>query len=386
MIKMDRSAVILLVTASLAAGGGYWAWQKYHPAEAKAEAMPPATRTVSDTIHFDANAPQLAFLQIMPVEAYPEPLVEPLNARLVYDDNHTARVFSPIAGRVTHISAEAGQSVQAGEALLQLDSPDYAQAAADAAKADADLLRKRQAFARAKLMFESQAMARRDLESAEADYLQAEAEAQRASARLKNLAGKSVGTDGQFTLHAPISGIISERQVNAGSEVRPDAPIPLFVITSPQHLWAVVDLPERQLGKVRIGQPVSVEVDAYPDQTFTGTVAVIGMALDPLTRRIQVRCALDNAGLKLKPEMFARVIPVTDNEAKLPRIPNTALFTQGVASFIFVELSPGQLQRRRVELAMQGQEYSYVRTGLQAGERVVTTGALLLNSELSGEN
>jgi cobalt-zinc-cadmium efflux system membrane fusion protein len=328
----------------------------------------------------------LTFLQIKPVEEFPEPLVEALNARIVYDDNHTARVFSPIAGRVIRIAVEAGQRVKAGDALLQIDSPDFASASSDSVKADADLLHKQQTYERARQLLDIQGIARRDFESAEADLHQAEAEALRAKAHLRNLAGHSTTTEGQFILRAPLTGIVSERQVNAGSEVRPDTASPLFIITDPQYLWVLIDLSERQLGKIKVGQPVFVEVDAYPDEIFSGKVAVIGESLDPVTRRIQVRCYLNNAQHKLKPEMYARVTPVVDNEFKLPRISNSALFTQGVSSYLFVELSPGVLQRRRVELAMQGHEYSYVKEGLQAGERVVTSGALLLNSELSGEN
>lgn len=386
MIKMEKTLVLSLTALLLAAGGGYWAWQNYRPAATPSDTTKPAARAVSDTLRFAANAPQLAFLQIKPAEAFPEPLVEALNARIAYDDNHTARVFSPIAGRVVSIAAEAGQQVKAGDALLQLDSPDYAAAASDSAKADADLVRKQQAFERAKLLFDSQGMARRDLESAEADWHQAEAEALRAKARLKNLSGNSTAADGRFILRAPIAGIISERQVNAGSEVRPDAANPLFVITDPQHLWVLIDLPERQLDKIKVGQPVFVEVDAYPEEIFYGKVTVIGGALDPLTRRIQVRCYLDNPGRKLKPEMYARVTPDADSDTNLPRIPNSALFTQGVSSFVFVELSPGVLQRRKVELSLQSHEYSYVKQGLRSGERVVTSGALLLNSELAGDN
>lgn len=386
MIKMYSTPALLLTASLLAVGGGYWVLQIYRHADIQAATVNPSTRKDSDTLHFDLNAPQLAFLQIKPVEAFPEPLVEALNARIAYDDNHTARVFAPIAGRVTRISAEAGQQVRAGDVLLQLDSPEYATASSDSTKAVADLLRKQLTFERAKLLYDSKGMARRDLESAEADWHQAEAEALRAKAHLKYLASNAITTEGQFNLRAPISGVISERQVNTGSEIRPDAAMPLFVITDPQHLWALIDLPERLLGKVKIGQPVSVEVDAYPDEHFPGKVAVIGEALDPLTRRITVRCYLENIGHKLKPEMYARVTPVSDSGPNLPRIANSALFTQGVASFVFVELSPGVLQRRRVELTLQSHEYSYVKDGLRAGERVVTSGALLLNSELAGEN
>lgn len=378
--------IIWLSAAVLIAGMGYFGWQRYHTVDHPALAERPAAQGSADTLKYPVDAPQLTFLQIKPVQAFPEPLVEPLNARIVYDDNHTARVFSPIAGRVISIAAEAGQQVQAGSALLHIDSPDFASASSDSVKADADLAHKQQAYDRAKQLLDIQGIAQRDLESAEADLRQAEAEASRAKARLKNLASHTTTTEGQFILRAPIAGIVSERQVNAGSEVRPDATNPLFVITEPQHLWVLVDLPEIQLGKIRIGQPVLVEVDAYPDEVFHGKVTVIGETLDPVTRRIQVRCYLNNATLKLKPEMFARVTPIADKKSVLPRIPNSALVTQGLYSYIFVELTPGVLQRRRVSLATQDRDYSYVKEGLSAGERIVTSGALLLNSELGGND
>jgi cobalt-zinc-cadmium efflux system membrane fusion protein len=185
-------------------------------------------------------------------------------------------------------------------------------------------------------------------------------------------------------LRAPQAGLISERQVSAGSEVRPDATNPLFVITEPEHVWVQVDLPEQHIGKVKVGQSVQVQVDAYPDDEFSGKITVIEGALDPVTRRMQVRGEIDNPALKLKPEMYARVSPIADAHDSLPRIPNTAIVTQGLYSYVFVENSPGVLQRRKVVLGLQGHEESYVKSGLQIGERVVTVGALLLNAELAG--
>lgn len=381
MIRLDKKTLVMSVALALA-GAGYFASQNDRDL---AEAAPvPAAHKTSDTLHFDANAPQLSFIRIMPVEAHPEPLVEPLNARVAYDDNRTARVFSPIAGRVVKILVETGKHVEKGEGLLVLDAPDYAQAVADASRADADLLHKKEAYQRAKLTFEAQGMALKDLESAEADSRQAEAEALRAHARLKNLNGNAGEVAGQFVLRAPQAGLVSERQVNAGSEVRPDAANPLFVITDPTHVWLQVDLPEQEIGKVKVGQFVITQVDAYPDEPFTGKVTVIDGALDPVTRRMQVRCEIDNPDQKLKPEMYARVTPIADVHSSLPRIPNTAIVTQGLYSYVFVEKSAGVLQRRKVALGLQGHEYSYVKDGLKAGERVVTAGALLLNAELAG--
>ena len=385
-MKINLKHILLLSLILVVLVSSYFLWKKYHVTTkiSSNENTSAAQHIAADTLHFSADAPQLLFLNIEPVKVFPEPLVEALNARISYDDNHTARVFTPLAGRVINISTEVGKQVKAGEPLLVLDSPDFAMADSDNAKATADQIRKKDAFERAKQLYEIKGIARKDVESAEADWHQAEAEAQRTRARMKNLKTDAGNLAGQFVLRSPINGIISERQVSAGSEVRPDAANPLFVITDPRHLWVQVDLPERQLDKVKIGRAVSIEVDAYPDTIFMGKITVIAGALDPVTRRIQVRCEVENPALKLKPEMFARVTPIANRQSELPRVPNTALVTQGLYSFIFVEQSPGVLQRRRVSLDMQGSQYTYIKEGLRAGERAVTSGALLLNSELSG--
>jgi cobalt-zinc-cadmium efflux system membrane fusion protein len=383
MIKLDKKISVLLIVLVLG-GTAYFAWQKTHSDDKVAVTHEPVLHKTSDTLHFDVNAPQLSFIRIMPVRAYPEPLVEPLNARIAYDDNRTARVFSPVAGRVVKILVETGKQVKKGDGLLVLDAPDFALAVADASRADADLLRKQDAFDRAKLIYDAKGLARKDLESAEADSRLAQAEAVRAHARLANLNGNAEEIAGQYVLRAPQAGLISERQVNAGSEVRPDAANPLFVITDPAHVWVQVDLPEQEMGKVQVGQDVIVQVDAYPGESFTGEVTVIDGALDPVTRRMQVRCEIDNPNQKLKPEMYARVSPIADVHSSLPRIPNTAIVTQGLYSYVFVEQSPGVLQRRKIALGLQGHEDSYVKDGLRPGERVAVTGALLLNAELAG--
>lgn len=384
MNQRYRQLLILILATILVFVASYWVWTRLHSSRLETRKEPPPVQATADELRFAANAPQLSFLKIKSVEAFPEPLVEPLNGRIAYNDNYTARVFSPVAGRVTRIPAEIGMKVKKGDALLVLDSPDFALALADLQKAKADLLRKREIHERARQLLEIKGIALREVETAAADWQQAKAEFLRARARLKNLNAEDSAAGGQFVLRVPLAGVISERQVNAGSEVqaRADADRPLFVITDPYRLWVQIDLPERQLDKISLGDVVSVEVDAYPGETFQGKVTVIGGAVDPLTRRIQVRCDIDNPLLKLKPEMFARVTPIAGEKFRLPRVPNAAIVTQGLYSYVFVEKSPGVLQRRRVTLSLQGIEYAYVREGLQEGERVVTSGALLLNSEL----
>ncbi len=381
-----RSFAFAALAAFLLVAAAVWFYFQY---AGRARDAKPQTAAQSQPnpreLRFVAGSPQLNFIKAETVEALPEPLLDPLSARVAYDENHTTRVNSPIAGRVMRIFVQPGDRVTAGQELVLLDSPEFAGAAADVAKSHADLQLKQKIYARASELYQAEVIARKDFESAESDVRQSEAEQNRARMRLRNLDPNlgEVPSNG-FRLRSPIAGIVAERTVNPGSEVRPDAPNPLFVITDPAHLWVIVDLPERNLSALRAGQSVFVEVDAYPNQQFPARVATVGETLDPATRRVQVRCVLENPKRLLKPEMYARVTPLADTQTKLPRIPNSSLLTEGLYSFVFVEKEPGVFIKRLVVLGLQGRSVSYVKQGLQTGDRVVTVGALLLNSELAG--
>lgn len=381
-----RSKTVLIVLSAVTIAvvlAFFWQWSR-------PDASAPAPRDGNDVIRprelrFPVGSPQLNFIKVEPVVLLPEPLLDPLSARIAYDEDHTARVSSPIAGRVTRILVQPGDRVAAGQLLAVLDAPDFAAAVADLDKSAADLQLKQRAHARAAELLQAGVIARKDFEVAESDMRQSEAENTRARQRLRNLdRGLNRNAPGGYELRAPIAGVVAERSINPGVEARPDLPNPLFVITDPSHLWVIVDLPERNLAAVHVKQDVIVEVDAYDDLRFPARVSSIGEVLDPSTRRVQVRCALDNPKRLLKPEMYARVTPLAGKQNILPRIANSSLITEGLYSFVFVEKEPGVFERKRVELGLQGRSVSYVKSGLVDGDRVVTGGALLLNSELAG--
>jgi membrane fusion protein, heavy metal efflux system len=378
-----KARQVLALVALIAAGvaGAYWFYAESPP---EAENKPVLSQEQTPgLLRFPAGAPQLAYVKVTQAVAFPEPLIAPLNGRIAYDENRTARVSSPISGRVVKIEVETGQEVKAGQPLLVLSSPDFNAALADSQKAEAELARKRQAFLRAKTLFNGEVLARRDYESSEADLREAEAEAKRARQRVQNLTQGRKAEGDHFMLRAPISGVVAERRVNPGAEVRPDLAEPLFVITDPSHVWVLIDLPERHIGRVQVGQYVLIDVDAYPGLDFSGEIVSMGAALDPQTRRVQARAVADNPRGRLKPEMFAQATPVADLREKLVRVPNSALISEGLYSFVFVEKEPGVFEKRRVVLGLQGREESYIKQGIEEGERVVITGALALNSELA---
>jgi cobalt-zinc-cadmium efflux system membrane fusion protein len=375
--------VVLLVTA-LAGAGAYLFWASREPAAAgAANAAAKAEPKVPNQLRFAEGSPQLTAIRIEAAIEAPLPIAEPLNGKIAYDEDVTARITSPIAGRIVALRAAAGDSVKAGDTLVNIDAPDLAVAIADTRKAEADEARKKFAKERSQTLMDADVIPRKDFESAVADFDQAHAETLRARLRLKNLVPAGGPGEYGFSLRSPLSGMVAERKANPSMEVQPGMADPLFVVSNLHRLWVLVDLPERLLGRIAPGLPVSVSVEAYPGQSFRAAVTRIGQVVNPDTRRIQVRCDLANPDGLLKPEMYARVSLLTTEGLQAVRLPNNALVTEGLYSFVFVESTPRVFIKRKVELAVQDREYSYVRSGLAKGERVVVGGALLLQSEMA---
>lgn len=379
-----RAPVFLIVVAvALAGGAAYWGLEQSHQPEPH-----PPSASVSPkepgVLRFPVGGPQLSMLSIAAIANAPVPLAEPLHGRVALDESHTARISSPVPGRIVELRAQLGDPVSAGAILAVIDAPDLGAAQADLAKAKADEHRKELALKRARELFAGEVMPRKDLEAAEADLAQVKAETERAALRLANLNPRRAPLAGQrLTLVSPIGGVIAERKANTGMEVRPDLPDPLFVIADLKRLQVIIDLPEQHLAKVVVGHPIAAEVDAWPAERFLGRVERIAPSVDPVTRRIQVRCSVDNAAAKLRPEMYARVTLLADAHRIAMRVPNSALVTEGLYSFVFVEREVGVFEKRKVELTFQDREQSYVAAGLKPDERIVVRGALLLNSELA---
>jgi len=338
---------------------------------------------VPQTLQFPVGSAQLAMIQTQAIPSSPMPLTDALSARVVYDEDVTARIGIGIAGRVASIRAAPGDLVKAGQVLAEIDSPDFGTAFADLSKAKTEEDRRLQILDRARSLGAGEAISAREVEAAQADYVQAQAETLRAEQRLKTLNPYGHPVRGQRVwLSSPVNGLVAERTATPALEVTPGMPAPLFIITDPTRLWLLIDLPEKLIGQIKLGGEVAVESDAYPNERFSARIAQLGQAVDPNTRRVVMRARINNPQRKLLPEMFVRA-SLLQGVGTAVRIPNGALINRGLYAFVFVETAPGEFVRRPVNLQAQGSDFSYVGAGLEGGERVVVTGALLLNAELT---
>jgi cobalt-zinc-cadmium efflux system membrane fusion protein len=347
-------------------------------------AKPPVPEPIvqGEQLRFPAGHPQLALLGTAEAKTAESITIE-LPARLVWNEERTQRIYPAFAGRVMSLSADIGQSVNAGQVLATLASPEFGAAQADTAKAIADAQVADRALARHQTLFEADVISRKELDSTEAEALRARAELARAQARTR-MYGSAQNVNQQLGLAATVKGVVVERNLSAGQELRPDQGGPgnpaLFVVSDPSVLWVQIDAREADIASLQPGTKISLTLPNYPDQSFEAKIAATGDFIDSNTRAIKVRAVVDNAKRLLKAEMLgtARI------QRKLSAgvlVPSSAVQLRGNQHWTYVQTEVGVYEPRRVKLGYEGIKEVLVVDGVQAGELVVKDNGLLLARE-----
>jgi cobalt-zinc-cadmium efflux system membrane fusion protein len=292
---------------------------------------------------------------------------------------------------VASILASLGQRVQKGDALAVIESPDIGTAVSDVHKAEASMIAAEHDLKRKKQLFEEKAGPAADVESATDTYRKAKAELERARQKesLLRVANSDAVTQ-RYTLPSPVDGEVLMRNINPGTEIQGQysggANQELFTIGELDHVWVLADLYEMDLARVHVGSPATVSVVAYPGKVFQGKVDWVSGSLDPNMRTAKVRLAFDNPDKLLRPMMYATVQVSVDQEKALA-IPRNALLRLGDSKVVFIEVgeSDGHVRFQKVEVDVDEGEASpflVVRKGLQAGQKIVVNGSILLSQML----
>jgi membrane fusion protein (multidrug efflux system) len=269
-----------------------------------------------------------------------------------------AVVVSQITGVVLKVNAEEADFVEAGQVLAVVETDRYA---LEVERTNASLKRLQTDFQRKKELFAKQLVSTEDFERTSAEY-----EAQKAANELAKL-------DLAYTsIKAPISGFISERMVRVGNLVQLHQPV--YNITSYDPLLAVLHVPERELRVLSKGLQVSMSVDAWPEESFTGEVIRISPVIDTNTGTFRVTTEIKDHGQMLKPGLFGRAEILYDMHNNVPVIPRNAVITEDELSHVFVINEEGDVNRRAIHLGYEANGKIEVTEGLKAGETVVTAG------------
>ncbi len=329
-------------------------------------------RRVGDAVEVADEA--RAFLRVEPATTGNAVAVLRAPARLAYRDGSVAKVGTPVAGRITEVLVRTGESVQAGQPLLVLRSPDAAIARASVATSRAEL---EQALAEARRSAEMFAHGvGTDRERREADLRVSQLEIEVSRARTTaSLVGRGAG--GDVTIRAPIAGVVLDRRAAIGMSVSPEDEAPLVEVGDPATLGAIADVFERDIARVREG--ASVEV-SFPSSTtpFRGHVAYVAPAVSNTLRTVPVRIELDSLPSDARPGVFGRAsITLVDQGIVLPS--SAVLVRDGAQTVAYVEVSPSRFEARRIEVGPSVDGRVYVMSGLHEGDQVVVDGALLID-------
>ncbi len=336
----------------------------------------PAAQVEGEQVVFQADSPQLQVLRSAPVEADATPSVE-VPARLAWDDTRTGYLRAIAPGQVSAIDSAPGDRVAAGQTLAWIASPEFGAMQADSVRSAAELRQARNELDRTRELHAAGVASARELDEAESLLAAAQAEHGRSAAGVRAFGG-GTRVDQRLPLRAPIAGVVVERRLSPGMHVGPDDEAPLVVVSDPDRLWLLVDVPEHLAARVAAGQPVAVET---PAGTVSTTLEHVADYIDRERHVVPARAAIDNSARRFKAGQLVRAriaLPGADALA----IPARGLLQAGDGQVVFVDEGDGRYRRQPVQAQLAGAGRALVSDGLDAGERIVVEGGLLLQQLL----
>ncbi|SCX53874.1 efflux RND transporter periplasmic adaptor subunit [Variovorax sp. EL159] len=378
MRKRTFIATLVAVAASIVLAGCDAG--RMFTSSAVAQPVPAARAVVHDgaLVAVPENSPLRASIQVAAAES--RSVERPIGApgSIEAAPEKLVKVTSPVAGRIVKLQRALGDSVKAGDALFTLDSADLSNAFGDATKAEAALRQSRRDFERQKLLFEAEITARKDYEAAELAYGAATSDAQVAKNRLAQLgASAGAGSHREYVLRSPISGRVIEMTGAQGGYWN-DINAPIMTVADLSTVFLTANVSEKDIAALRVGQKARIDLNAYPDQAFDGTVKYIGEVLDTDTRTVKVRVAIDNRHGRFRPGMFAKVVFSGEAHPAVV-VPASALVQSGLYTKVFVEKGAFTYEARNVTVGPVIGDRVEILSGLKAGERIAVKEGVLLN-------
>lgn len=388
----QRLAMLLLacgLSAAILAGCG----DKQAPAKAEkqSEKMEPANKDTPQPekpeekggeklLALSDEEAQRAGIKVQKLELQKKTEQIVVTATIQANQDRLAHVAPRVPGRIVKVNASLGDHVKSGQTLAVLDSIElgearsaYLQAASEAAVADAG-------FARAQRLNADNIIPEKEFLRARAEHDKARASLRAAADKLRMMGVDPARlSDSTFPVVAPFAGTVIEKKAVLGELAPVDQS--LFTVADLSTLWIEANLFEKDLAKVRPGAQASVTVSAYPDEVFKGRLTYISSVVDKDSRTVKARVEVPNPDGRLKPEMFATAAIQTGSSVKALLLPEDAvLLVQGQPTVFVAE--KGGFEPRAVEIGERAQGRVVIKSGVEAGEAAVVSGAYALKARL----
>ncbi|MGD1025442.1 MAG: efflux RND transporter periplasmic adaptor subunit [Candidatus Sulfotelmatobacter sp.] len=337
---------------------------------------------------FTLPADQMSHIQVVTVGQGPLARILRLTGAVEYNDFKTTPVITQVGGPVSRVMVVQGEHVRAGQALLYVASPDYSLLRSAYIKARDAFQLADKFYRRAQDLYAHGAIAQADLEQAQSNRAQAQADFESSADAIRILGIADPETivtkppSPEIPLYSPVSGEVVERMCSAGQLLAAGA-TQCFTLSDMSSVWILVNIYQNDVAYVHLGDPVAISNESYPD-VVRGKIEYISPALDPNTRTLQARLEAPNPGERLKKEMYVTA------EVKAGVIPS-ALFVPNASvlrddqnmPYVYLQTGERQFARRVVTLGESQNGKTQILTGLQANDRVVGDGSLFLQFQNS---
>ncbi|HXC43190.1 MAG TPA: efflux RND transporter periplasmic adaptor subunit [Candidatus Dormibacteraeota bacterium] len=343
----------------------------------------PNNTTSNSAELFTIPPEQMSHVQVLTVQ--PGTLIRSLRltGAVAYNSFHTTPVITQVSGPVSRVVVVPGQKVKQGEPMLYVASPDYSQLRTNYLKAKDAYALAQKAYARAQDLYQHHAIAEQNVEQAESVEVQAGGDLASAQAALKVMgiadpdALVKAPPSFEVPVKAPISGLVVEQDVSAGQVIQPGT-TQCFMISDTTTVWVLVNVYQKDLPYVRVGDTVTIQTDTYPE-LFHGRIAYVAASLDPSTRTLQARIETPNPGDKLKKDMYVVATVNAGTIRDAIALPDAAVLRDTENQpFVYAAASANQFGRRSVTLGESLNGQTQITGGLKPGDQVVGNGSLFL--------
>jgi membrane fusion protein, heavy metal efflux system len=368
---LSAVSVLMLVLASCEGSGS------------KATANSGSANNSSNPELFTIPPDQMSHVQELPVQPTTLTRSLRLTGAVAYNSFRTTPVITQVSGPVSRVVVVPGQNVHQGEPMLYVASPDYSQLRTNYLKAKDAYALAQKAYARAQDLYQHQAIAEQNLEQAESVEVQAGGDLASAQAALKVMgitdpdALVKAPPSFEVPVKAPISGLVVEQDVSVGQVIQPGT-TQCFMISDTSSVWVLVNIYQKDLPYVRVGDTVTIQTDTYPE-AFHGRIAYVAASLDPSTRTLQARIETPNPGDKLKKDMYVVATVNAGTIRNAIALPDSAVLRDTENQpFVYAAASSNQFGRRSVTLGESFGGQTQITSGLKAGDRVIGNGSLFL--------
>ena len=302
-----------------------------------------------------------------------------LTGQVDFNQDNVVKIYPLVSGNIQGITAALGDYIQKNQTLGIIRSTEVAGYSNDLINAETNLAVAEKNLEKTKDMYHGGLASMPDSLAAEATYQQAKSDLNRVR-QVLNISG---GNSGSGVVKSPISGFLVEKFVTNNEAIRPDNGSNLFTISDLHNVWVWANVYESNIGDIHMGDAVDVTTVSYPGRVFKGKVDKIMNMLDSSSKVMKVRIVLDNPAYALKPQMFVTVTATNQGNKQALCISSHALIYDNSQYYVLVYKSRSDIAITPVQIINTLGERTYIQSGVQPGQQLVASQALLIYGDLN---